>query len=102
MARVFTDMILCKEKTEVADPAHHPPRFLHIFPLAVDIRYLVRELRETCVGLRLANLYDVTPRIYMLKFARPDRKVCASYKIVRFTFRSRDSAFVIPNYHSLI
>ena len=41
---------------------------------SVDIRYLVRELRESCLGLRLSNLYDVTPKIYMLKFAKPDHK----------------------------
>eukprot|EP00667_Euglena_gracilis_P003840 EG_transcript_3854 len=41
---------------------------------SVDLRHLVAELRESCVGLRLANLYDVTPKVYMLKFARPDHK----------------------------
>eukprot|EP00668_Euglena_longa_P012176 GGOE01014608.1.p1 GENE.GGOE01014608.1~~GGOE01014608.1.p1 ORF type:complete len:1133 (+),score=385.10 GGOE01014608.1:88-3486(+) len=41
---------------------------------SVDLRHLVVELRESCVGLRLANLYDVTPKVYMLKFARPEHK----------------------------
>ena len=40
----------------------------------LDIRAVVSELRTRLAGLRLANVYDVSPRLYLLKFSRPGVK----------------------------
>ncbi|KAL9652823.1 hypothetical protein ABK040_010855 [Willaertia magna] len=41
----------------------------------IDIRAIVAELKEQIIGMRLANLYDINPKTYLLKFAKTDLKV---------------------------
>ncbi|KAG2383362.1 hypothetical protein C9374_004699 [Naegleria lovaniensis] len=41
----------------------------------VDIRAIVAELREQIIGMRLANLYDINKKTYLLKFAKTDEKI---------------------------
>mmetsp|Transcript_5833 Transcript_5833/g.7002 ORF Transcript_5833/g.7002 Transcript_5833/m.7002 type:complete len:92 (+) Transcript_5833:70-345(+) len=41
---------------------------------AVDIRALVILLRRKLLGLRVANIYDVSGRLYLLKLSRANRK----------------------------
>jgi len=41
---------------------------------AVDVRALVLILRRKLVGLRLANVYDVSGRLYLLKLSKANRK----------------------------
>lgn len=65
-------------------------------PSPVDLRHLVAELRESCVGLRLANLYDVTPKVYMLKFARPDHKVSSEFACLPRLFHARCALWTGP------
>ncbi|KAI8818482.1 uncharacterized protein EV422DRAFT_168502 [Fimicolochytrium jonesii] len=40
----------------------------------LDVSAQVAELRPRLVGLRLQNVYDVTNKVYLLKFSRPDNK----------------------------
>jgi len=42
---------------------------------SLDVVREVRELREKLVGMRLANLYDMDKRTYLLKFAKSEEKV---------------------------
>lgn len=42
---------------------------------SVDIRCIVAELRQKVISLRLANVYDMNRKNYLLKFAKPDSKV---------------------------
>jgi len=37
---------------------------------AMDVRALVTILRQKLVGLRVANIYDVSGRLYLLKMAK--------------------------------
>jgi hypothetical protein len=41
----------------------------------LDLRASVAELRAKLKGLRLANVYDVNPRTYLLKFSKPGTKL---------------------------
>ncbi|KAJ1654218.1 hypothetical protein IWQ61_005810 [Dispira simplex] len=41
---------------------------------ALDICASVSNIRPKIVGLRLQNIYDVTPRTFLFKFARPETK----------------------------
>lgn len=41
---------------------------------AVDVRALVLILRKKLIGLRVANIYDVSGRLYLLKFSKANRK----------------------------
>ncbi|CAG8522650.1 6805_t:CDS:10 [Paraglomus occultum] len=41
---------------------------------ALDVRATVSDLKERIVGLRLQNFYDISPKTYLLKFAKPDKK----------------------------
>ena len=40
----------------------------------LDLRAAVSELRTKLIGLRVANVYDVSTRTYLLKFSRPGTK----------------------------
>jgi predicted ribosome quality control (RQC) complex YloA/Tae2 family protein len=40
----------------------------------LDLRAAVTELRAKLTGLRLANVYDVNSRTYLLKFSQPGKK----------------------------
>jgi predicted ribosome quality control (RQC) complex YloA/Tae2 family protein len=40
----------------------------------LDLRAAVTELRGKLTGLRLANVYDVNSRTYLLKFSQPGKK----------------------------
>jgi predicted ribosome quality control (RQC) complex YloA/Tae2 family protein len=40
---------------------------------AVDVRAVVSNLRATCVGMRVANIYDLSPKTYMFKLAEPGK-----------------------------
>lgn len=42
---------------------------------ALDIKASVDELRSTVLGMRLQNVYDLNPKLYLLKFVQSDRKV---------------------------
>jgi predicted ribosome quality control (RQC) complex YloA/Tae2 family protein len=39
---------------------------------SLDVHVLVTNVRAQFLGLRLANLYDLGPRTYLLKFHRPN------------------------------
>ncbi|KAF2073867.1 hypothetical protein CYY_004827 [Polysphondylium violaceum] len=41
---------------------------------SIDIRTTVFNLQKTLIGLRLANLYDLSPRVFLFKFSKPDFK----------------------------
>ena len=41
---------------------------------AIDVRALVLLLKKKLVGLRLANVYDVSGRLYLLKLSKANRK----------------------------
>ena len=41
---------------------------------AIDVRALVLILRKKLVGLRMANVYDVSGRLYLLKLSKANRK----------------------------
>lgn len=41
---------------------------------AVDVRALVLLLKKKLLGLRLANVYDVSGRLYLLKLSKANRK----------------------------
>lgn len=40
-----------------------------------DVRAMTLALRASIVGFRVANCYDINPRTYLLKLAKPDAKV---------------------------
>ncbi|KAI9006623.1 fibronectin-binding protein A N-terminus-domain-containing protein [Phycomyces nitens] len=40
----------------------------------LDIRATVANLKERLTGLRLQNIYDVNPKTFLFKFAKPDDK----------------------------
>jgi predicted ribosome quality control (RQC) complex YloA/Tae2 family protein len=41
---------------------------------AIDVRALVLLLRKKLIGLRMANVYDVSGRLYLLKLSKANRK----------------------------
>ncbi|KAK3066125.1 hypothetical protein LTR53_017648, partial [Teratosphaeriaceae sp. CCFEE 6253] len=41
---------------------------------SLDVRVIAHELSNTLVSLRLANIYDLSTRIFLLKFAKPDHR----------------------------
>ncbi|KAF8247632.1 hypothetical protein K440DRAFT_650449 [Wilcoxina mikolae CBS 423.85] len=41
---------------------------------SLDLQIISHELSTTLVGHRLSNIYDLTSRIFLLKFAKPDSK----------------------------
>ncbi|CCX32746.1 Similar to Uncharacterized protein C132.01c; acc. no. Q9USN8 [Pyronema omphalodes CBS 100304] len=41
---------------------------------SLDLQIISHEISTTLVGYRLSNLYDLTSRIFLLKFAKPDSK----------------------------
>jgi hypothetical protein len=42
---------------------------------SVDVRAMTLALRESIVGYRVANVYDLNPRTYLLKLSKPDAKL---------------------------
>ena len=41
---------------------------------SLDVKVIAHELSASLVSLRLANIYDLSSRIFLLKFAKPDRR----------------------------
>ncbi|OLN85766.1 Ribosome quality control complex subunit 2 [Colletotrichum chlorophyti] len=41
---------------------------------SIDVKVIAHELQESLVSLRLANVYDLSSKILLLKFAKPDNK----------------------------
>ncbi|KAK5124515.1 hypothetical protein LTR85_001732 [Meristemomyces frigidus] len=41
---------------------------------SLDVRVIAHELSNSLVTLRLANIYDLSSRIFLLKFAKPDHR----------------------------
>jgi predicted ribosome quality control (RQC) complex YloA/Tae2 family protein len=41
---------------------------------ATDIAAVVKNLRNTILGFRVANIYDINAKTYLLKLAQPDQK----------------------------
>ncbi|KAM0323125.1 hypothetical protein ACHAQA_008975 [Verticillium albo-atrum] len=41
---------------------------------SLDVKVIAHELHESLVSLRLANVYDLSSKILLLKFAKPDNK----------------------------
>ncbi|KAF6825305.1 DUF814 domain-containing protein [Colletotrichum plurivorum] len=41
---------------------------------SIDVKVIAHELQESLVTLRLANVYDLSSKILLLKFAKPDNK----------------------------
>lgn len=39
-----------------------------------DVTAVVKNLREEILGLRVANIYDINPKTYLLKLSLPDKK----------------------------
>jgi len=42
---------------------------------STDLTAIVKNLRNNIIGLRVANVYDINGKTYLLKLAQPDRKV---------------------------
>lgn len=40
----------------------------------IDVTAIVKDLRRKLVGLRVANIYDVNQKTYLIKLAQPDQK----------------------------
>lgn len=40
---------------------------------SLDVTIAVRDLRAKALGLRVANVYDINARTYLIKLARPVR-----------------------------
>ncbi len=40
----------------------------------IDIRAIVKNLQSSILGLRVANIYDINPKTYLIKLAKPDHK----------------------------
>lgn len=57
---------------------------------SIDIRVLVANIRSSFLGLRLANFYDLNPKTYLLKFARPDGKAFLVIESGRFNHLVRE------------
>ncbi|KAJ1548472.1 hypothetical protein HK405_003067, partial [Cladochytrium tenue] len=41
---------------------------------SLDLAAIVNDLRSQLVGLRVANIYDINPKTFLIKFAKPDLK----------------------------
>lgn len=41
---------------------------------SLDVRVIAHELSNSLVSLRLSNVYDLSSRIFLLKFAKPDKR----------------------------
>jgi predicted ribosome quality control (RQC) complex YloA/Tae2 family protein len=41
---------------------------------SLDVKVIAHELQESLVSLRLANVHDLSSKILLLKFAKPDNK----------------------------
>jgi len=41
---------------------------------SLDVRVIAHELSKSLVTLRLANIYDLSTRIFLLKFQKPDHR----------------------------
>ena len=42
---------------------------------SLDVRAMVLSLEQTILGYRVANVYDINPKTYLLRLAKPDSKV---------------------------
>jgi predicted ribosome quality control (RQC) complex YloA/Tae2 family protein len=40
-----------------------------------DVGAAVKCLRSSLIGMRVANVYDLNPKTYLIKLAKPDKKV---------------------------
>ncbi|KAN0024141.1 hypothetical protein ACTFIV_008539 [Dictyostelium citrinum] len=58
---------------------------------SIDIRTTVVNLQKSLIGLRLANLYDLSPRVFLLKFSKPD---CKKNLIIESGIRIHSTNFV--------
>ena len=38
---------------------------------SLDVRAMVLSLQQTLLGYRVANVYDINPKTYLLKLAKP-------------------------------
>jgi len=70
---------------------------------SIDIRAEVTILQQMLIGLRLANIYDMNSKTYMLKFAKPDLKL---FLLIESGVRFHTTEFTreksnIPNSFSL-
>ncbi|CAD6583981.1 MAG: hypothetical protein ASARMPREDX12_001495 [Alectoria sarmentosa] len=50
---------------------------------SLDVKVIAQELSHTLCTLRLANIYDLSSRIFVLKFAKPDQPVAPSAFVAR-------------------
>ncbi|CAK4034427.1 related to DUF814 domain [Lecanosticta acicola] len=57
---------------------------------SLDVRVIAHELSRSLVTLRLANVYDLSSRIFLLKFAKPDHR---EQLIIDSGFRCHLTAF---------
>lgn len=58
---------------------------------ALDVRALVLILRKKLVGLRMANVYDVSGRLYLLKLSKANRK---EYLLIEAGIRLHTTEFL--------
>ena len=42
---------------------------------SLDVRAIATQLQNTIVGYRIANVYDINAKTYLLKLAKPDSKL---------------------------
>ena len=42
---------------------------------SLDVRAMMLSLRQTIIGYRVANCYDINSKTYLLKLAKPDSKM---------------------------
>ncbi len=53
---------------------------------SLDVTIAVRDLRAKALGLRVANVYDINARTYLIKLARPVRIYSAADAVWNFNF----------------
>ena len=42
---------------------------------SLDLRAMITSLEESVIGYRITNIYDINPKTYVLKLAKPDSKI---------------------------
>lgn len=51
---------------------------------SLDVTIAVRDLRSKALGLRVANVYDINARTYLIKLARPVSTRCIGSSLELF------------------
>lgn len=57
----------------------------------LDVTAVVKNLRQDLLGMRLANIYDINPKTYLLKLAQSEKK---QFLLIESGIRIHSTAFV--------